>query len=293
VIRNNRVANGTLDDSEWNFMDVLDVQGNNYEYFNDIRDIDFEKKKPIMASDWFAIASLISVIILGSLVVILATGVFRDDGYKDVLAMQSVQQSLNQTYVDGEEVGSSELLAISNVLNEYFTVLSAEEDYTPLSAYCMGSSSFADTYYANTAKVVEFYDSNDCYARALRRFASFCRCNEVTKVLKKNDVYYCYFRFSFPSSSDIQSYIHSNSYFLTKYFTGKSITEENIMMCFLEMSSQGGMSYHTEEYCVKFQQRGTDYAMINDSFMVDVCSNAYSEYLKQCSSVLGGKQISK
>lgn len=294
MIRNNRVSpNATFDDDTWNFMDVLDVQNSNYEYYNDIRDIEFDKKKPLVASDIFALAALMAIIALSGVILILVTGVFKDDGYSEVLAMKSVQQSNVTTYVSGEEVSSEELLSISSLLSSYFQVLASEQGYDALDAYCTGSSSFADTFNANTAKVVTLYDSSDCYARALSRFAMYCRCDEVTKVIKDNDTYYCYFNFRYPNTTDIQGYVHSNSYYLTKYFQGKDITEENIMRCFLEMTGNNGLGYHSEEYCVKLINLGEDFALINDSFMVDVCSNAYSEYLKQCSAYLGGSQIKK
>lgn len=295
MIRNKRVGYDTnLDDDSWNFMDVLDVQSTNYEYYNDIRDIDFDKRKSGSGNDLFAIVALIAILVLGAVVMLQVTGVIgKDDGYKEVLAMQSVNQDVNMSYVDGEEADSSELLEASNMLAAYFQLLATEQELAGLENFCKGSSSFFDTYNSNTEKVVTLYDSSDCYARALSRFASFCKCTEIVKLLKDNDTYYCYFKFSFPNTSDVQSFVHSNSYYLTKYFQGKELTEENIMRCFLEMTSSNGIGYHTEEYCVKMLYEDGNFRLVNDSFMVDICSNAYFEYLKQCSGYLGGNIIKK
>lgn len=278
-----------FDDSEWNFMDVVAETGKNFEYFDDVEDTEFKRSKlGFLRSDFFSVATFALVLLIGIAIAIFYTGVFNDDEYKELLSMQSVNMANNVTYVDGTEASSDDIIAVSAVINQYFDNVTAAKDYAPLYGYVVTTSNFSDTYYTMTDKIKVMYDANDCYARLLRKFASLCVPGKINKLLIKDGIYYCYLDFTFPNKTDITDYMGMYSYNLSKYFSGRPITEENIAKYLIEQLDQSKMSCHTEEYCIKLVKSDTGFKLSSDNFMTSICTDAYTDILAQVMNQLGG-----
>lgn len=282
-----------FDESEWEFMDVFDTSQQNCEYFNDIRDSDFVKKKFSFGADAIAIIALVLTVIIGITLVLNISGVLDNTDYKRILEMQSVVQDTQMTYVSGVEVSSEELVAISSSLNSYFSCIRSESDYAVLYDYCATTSSFADTYYATTNKVVELYDTNDCYARSLRKFASFCTPGKISKVVQKDGIYYCYLNFSYPSTTDVQEYINLYSYNMSKYFKGHEINDANIIRFLMDNLEVNPMGCHSEEYCIRLSKVDGKFVLSNDSFLTSICTDAYTDAVVQVTNTLGGSSFTE
>lgn len=280
-----------FDETDWGFYDVLEEQNKNFEYFNDVPDNDFTVKKGIKASDLFAMSSLLAVIVL-SLLLLFNSGIFNDSDFNEIKNLRGVQESVNMSYVEGTEVSSSDLVEISTLLNRYFSIVKSEYDYGGLNELCdSGSSSFASTYYTATGKVKILFDENDCYARTLRKFGSFCTVGKIKKVIERDGIYYCYVDFSFPSIPDIQEYINLYSFNMTKFFKTHEINEQNVVKFILDTAEANPMVCHTEEYCIKLRKRGDTFVLASDAFLTDLCTSAYSSAVSQCTTLLGNNTL--
>lgn len=281
-----------FEETDWGFMDILDTQGKNYEYFNDIRDTEFDKGHfTIRATDLMSILALVLVIILGVVVVSLYTGAFKTQDYNNIAGMQSVMERTNVDKIEGTSVSSEELVAISELLNKYFNCLKAEDDYSALYDYCATTSTFADTYYQATERVVETYDKNDSYARALRKFASFCGAGKISDVVQKDGVYYCYVQLTYPNTADVQEYINLYSYNMTKFFGSHDLNDSNVIRFLMDTAEVNPMNCHTEDYCIRLGKVDGGFRILNDSFLTDFCANAYSDAISQVVSLLGNSSV--
>ena len=180
-----------FDSDSWDFIPLGSLEGQNFEYFNDIQDRDFLKRNKLtVAKSFMGYSCAIFIMLFCCIWTIHYTGVLNDSDYKNAQKIQNPWSSSHSSYVYGVEVSSEELIEISKLLNNYMRVIKMEHDYTFLYDYCLNTSTFADTYYTNTAKIVDLFDSNDCYARGLRKFGGLCNVNRINKVIEKDGIYY-------------------------------------------------------------------------------------------------------
>ena len=284
-----------FEEDNWDFMAVLDNHDTNYEYFNDIRDTDFDKKSSSVTLK--SLAPMICVaafLLVAGFVTMKAVGVFdSNEDYQSVANTVTVKDSVSLQRVEGKQADSSELIDISKVLQTYFDVLRSESDYTQLNDYCKNSSTFSSTYYTCTDKVVSLYDNNDCYARALREFGSFCSVGKVNEVIVKDNIYYCYVNLNIPSSNDIYEYIYLYSYNMTKFFNMNDLTEANMVKYLLETTAENPISCTQTEYCLKFvKTQDGSFKIVDDSSITSICTDAYTNAISQMSSILGGNLTS-
>lgn len=278
-----------FNEEEWNFMDVIDG-GRNYEYYDDILDDDFLKKKGVSFS-WIGFALVLTVMISGISLLVNVTGVFRHSSYDELLSMSNVNDGASITEVEGVEVSSEELLQVSETINRYFNCVRMQSDYAELYTLCSTTSSFADVYYQTTSKVESLYDSNDCYARALRKFGSFCSPGKISKVIESDGVYYCYLQFSYPSITDITEYINLYSYNMTKFFGSHELEESNIIRFLMDTAEVNPMSCHSENYCIRLVEKDGVFKIVNDSFLTDICTDAYSNTIMHVTNTLKGTLV--
>lgn len=277
-----------FEETDWDFLSVVDNQDTNYEYFNDIRDTDFDKRYKFKLKNYAVqIAGFCAVLVLCSVIAIKVTGILEKDDYNQVASMSSVNQGAATYYESGDDASSEDLIAISGVVNDYFKVLKAESDYNSLYNYCATTSNFADTYYSVTGKVQTVYDDNDCYARMLRELAGFCSVNKVTKVVVKDDTYYCYASVNMPTSNDVYEYAYLYQYNFTKKFANTAPTESGIVQYLLDTTNENPISCSSQEICIKFVKKGDSFKVVDDSFITSTCSDAYTSLVNQISRILG------
>lgn len=280
-----------FEEDSWDFLSVVDNREENYEYFNDIRDTDFDKKsKASSLKSFMPVATMITVMVACVLITIKVTGVFDYSDYDKVASIQSVNEQANtMTYVTGTEATSDELISVSKVLSLYFTTLRNETAYENLYSCCASTSVFADTYYSATNKVQTLFDTNDCYARALREFAGFFNLNQINKVIVKDGIYYCYVDLSIPSATNIQEYVHLYSYNMTKNFSVEAVNEANIVKYLLETTAENPVGVTTSEYCIKLQKQADgSFKILDDSMLLNKCIEAYTTAVSYITSILGG-----
>lgn len=277
-----------FEETEWDFLSVVDTKDTNFEYFNDIRDSDFDKRNRFRIKDYaLQIIGLCAILAVCSIFAIRNSGIFDQDDYRQIADISSVNSGAITYYENGSDASSEDLIAISGVVNDYFKILQSKGDYNGMYNLCATTSNFADTYYSVTNKVQEVYDDNDCYARMLREFAGFCSVNKVTKVVVKDDTYYCYLSVNIPTASDVSEYAYLYQYNFTKKFANSVPTEAGIVQYLLDTTNENPISCSSTEICIKFIKKDGSFKIIDDSFATSTCSDAYTSLVNQISKMLG------
>lgn len=272
-----------FEENEWDFMSVVDTQGNNYEYFNDIRDTDFDIKKrnPTAIVSYVALAA--SVLAMMLIVTLKVTNFFNDDEWRELNNLQTIQGGGVVTQVSGGEAATpEELIEVSNLLGGYIRCTQARGDYYSLDTYCVGKSEFAKKYYDSVNSVLTIYDINDCYARGLREFAGMYRINRINQVIKKDGVYYCYVTAEYPTIYDVSEYIQMNNQTFVKRFQGGyDINEASVAKFLLEVIDEKAPPSTTSDVCLKVKSSDGDLQLVDDSFMLSMASDDYSVAVNQ------------
>ena len=278
-----------FEENDWDFLSVINSYDTNFEYFNDVRDTDFDKSNSSFIREHiFSLLSLIIVLIACIFTAISTSGILDKKEYYDTLNMKSVNSGRDYlNYVDGSEVDSNTLLRISWVLNNYFNCLQAEDDYNSLNEYCSNSSFFANTYYDAVSKVEVLYDKNDCYARSLRKFGGLCRLLKINKIVYKDGVYYCYLNMSLPTKDDMIEYVYLYSYNFTKEFNTYLPTEAGIVKYMLDLMETNQVPCSSVEICLELREKDGTFSIVNDSYIATICVDAYTTVVNQISLILG------
>lgn len=278
-----------FDSDSWDFIPLGSLEGQNFEYFNDIQDRDFLKRNKLtVAKSFMGYSCAIFIMLFCCIWTIHYTGVLNDSDYKNAQKIQNPWSSSHSSYVDGVEVSSEELIEISKLLNNYMRVIKMEHDYTFLYDYCLNTSTFADTYYTNTAKIVDLFDSNDCYARGLRKFGGLCNVNRINKVIEKDGIYYCYASLNIPTTNDVYEYVYLYSKNMTKYFAKNDVTESNIVRYLIETMEENTMYCSVNEYCIKMKKTSTGFKIVDDSIITSQCIDSYTSAITQITNILRG-----
>lgn len=272
-----------FEENDWDFMSVIDTQGNNYEYFNDIRDTDFDIRKvnPVTLISYVALATSILAMML--IVVLKVTNVFDDAEWRELNSIQSVQGGGVVTQISGgEQATPEELIEVSNLLGSYLRCTQSRNEYHTLDAYCVGNSQFAKKYYDSVNSVITIYDINDCYARGLREFAAMYNISRINQVLKKDGIYYCYVTVEYPTIYDVSEFIQMNNQtFVKKFQGGYDINEASVAKFLLEVITESPPPKTTSDICLKVQSEDGDMMLVDDEFMLSMASDDYSVAVNQ------------
>lgn len=276
-----------FDDDTWDFFGgVIDTKEENYEYFNDIRDTSFDKKSGSKLKTFVCCSLIAFSFIALSLAALHYSGVLNRKDYNAVSDMKSSNEGVMTNYISGDIASNDDLIEISDVLSSYFRVLKAENSYDDLYDYCNLTSTFADTYSSFTSKIKTSYDLNDCYARSLREFGGMCSLVDITKVIVKDDIYYCYAEVSIPSSSEIYEYVYQNQYNMIKHFKSTQLSEENMIKYLLSATNVARIPTSNQEILIKMKCSSNGFKIVDDSCITSSCIDAYTETINQMTRVL-------
>lgn len=287
-----------FEDTNWDFFGVLETQEPNYEYFNDVRDSSFDrnlggnKTSSIKTAliIFVGTVALVCMVFIGIKVV----GLLDKDDYNNIQGISGVQSNSGIVYVEGTVASNNDTRQISQVLDSYCRTLQAENGYDDLYEYCKMTSSFGDTYNSFTNKIEIGYDLNDCYARSLRKFGGLCSLSEVTKVVEKDDIYYCYAKLTIPSKSVMYEYVYENQYNFTKHFTSNVVSEEEIVRYMIEVLDTNSLPITNQEVLIKFiKLPNGDFRILDDSIITSSCIDAYTECVTQITKIIGGTKLLK
>lgn len=274
-----------FDEKDWDFFGgVVDTKEENFEFFNDIRDVDFVNPKMTWLKNIAPILSVALIIVVGGIWLGMRVLNKSDDSYDSVKNPQS-----SVSYHEGVAISSEELININQVLSNYFNTLQSKQDYSVLSDICLSTSTFESIYSSTISRMESAYDKYDCNARAIQEFGSYMKLNKITNAIVDDDTYYVYCNITVPSKEDVNEYIHLYSYNLTKFFNTNEVNEHNVARFLLDTMTVNQMPCTTNEYCIKLTRvSDSEYKIIDDSDLSSICSSAYNYSIGQITRILGG-----
>lgn len=279
-----------FDEQEWDFMSVVETRANNYEYFNDIRDADFDVRKPTIREYLPHIAVAISLLTAIIVVAFRVTSVYNDPEWLELQGMQSVQGGTNNTsYVDGTPVSAEDMVDVAGTINSYLSFFWNKSDYSGLDIYCVGKSTFAQKYYETTDGVSTIYDTNDCYARGLREFASYYKVQRINQVLQKGDTYYVYATVQYSTIYDVSEFVNMHMQtFMLKFQGGGNVSEAPVAKFLLEVIAENYVPLSNNDVCIQMKKVNGEFVFVDDSFLLQIASDDYQVAVNQLVKSLGG-----
>lgn len=281
-----------FDEEAWKFLGVVDNHEQNYEYFNDIQDMDFKvqsRRQKIV--DVMPFICLISVVTMCAVIAISFSGALDFSDYNRFKAGISGQNHVSSTeYVNGVDVTDVCLSDVNKVLQGYVSILKDGNKYDGLYDYCMTTSTFADSYNSYTSRISSLMDENDCEARMLRKIGSYCSISRINKIFEYNGQYYCYVSIYLPSEQDMYEYIMMHQKPITQEFNSGSFTQGDVIQFLLKLIDEMSIPCTSNEYCIRFiKDKDGNFKIVDDSVITSSCLGTYSSALQQLYTILGEK----
>ncbi len=273
-----------FDDSDWDFLGVDPKETKNFEYFNDIKDTDYLKPHskysgvlPVIVTSCICMA----ILGVGGTFALYKTGAFSGEVYNQQLASSEANLKVDRVK-GGKPVNADMELEVSRVLTSYFSVLQEKQSYETLKEYCKDTSIFDSTYGSFVEQMETNYDTNDCFARAMRYFGGQSRISKVNEILEKDGVYYVYVDAYLPTDDSIISYMRYNDYNVSKHFTSTEVNEANMLMYFFELADTSQVTYDLQEYCIECTLDENDQmTLVEDYDIANACTSAYQIVIEE------------
>lgn len=274
-----------FEEDEWKFMGVTE-DDENFEFFNDVRDIDFLDVHS-------NIRLILPFCIIGALILISGFWLYniissrQDSSYIDFKNKLTEEASID--YVDGTDVDSARLISINQSLQNYCKVLESGRGYKDLNNLCESTSTFYDSYNTQLCKMSSTFDAHDCYARMISEFGTYIKCSKIDRAIEKDGIIYVYADLVVPDKDSIYEWLHLYSYNLTKYFNSNAINKMNIVRFLLNTMKDNPIPCNTQSFVFEYsvEPNGT-VKLLDDSQIMGICKTAYNYAISQTSKTLGG-----
>lgn len=282
-----------FDEDDWDFLNVSS-ESRNFQFFEDIPDKEFQYNDNKKGK--FAIFVILSSI-LGVGVAILFITCYQIVLIPHLSTDEQVANAVNEIeakgmeYIDGESIASDEFLKISTVFNDYFSVLKSESDYQDLNDLCTVESNFAKMEKKYRTDASASYDTEDCYARALREFGRYISLANIEEIRYKDGIYYCYVNLSVPDTDDFYEYFYRYKYEMTKHFGVYDLDYINVTRYLLSVTDNNDIPLHTQEFLFKVSYVDNEYLITDDSQVTSICNDAYNVSISNITSILGGTLV--
>lgn len=277
-------------EDEWLFIPDRSEELENFDYLFDQNN--FDDSHEVSALNAFTLGVLFCTCVL--VVMVSAQWFLTDDGgdYIATKNIRSSQYTETVNYVNGEEADNMVLVDASTTLSGYFGVLRTGTEYEKLSDLC-SDSSYRKLHYKYNDGIETSWDSYDCRARMLKEYGSFITLGSITRIIEKDEVYYCYIKASIPTNEDIYEYINMYRYNFIKHFTAEDITEENIVRYFLTLTRLNIVSSTQKEYCIEMVYEGDNLVISSDNWITEYCNMGYKTTVETIANLVGGSVIEK
>lgn len=274
-----------FEESEWDFMRVVDTQEENFEFFDDIPDIDYDERRA-------KIRTIVPFVGIAALIIFSGVWLVNTLSSRVDLEYERLQQSLmgaqTISYVEGDEVSSEDFISINQMLASYFNTLQSKSGYDNLNALCMTDSTFATDYQNSIDKMTETWDVYDCNARAMSEFGTYIKLNKIDKAVLKDNTYYIYCNVTVPSKDDIYQYIHLYSYNLTKYFNSNEVNQQNVARFLIDTMETNPLPTASQTLCIEVVKSADGgFKIVDDSEITSICDTAYNYAISQITKILG------
>ena len=274
-----------FEESEWDFMRVVDTQEENFEFFDDIPDIDYDERRA-------KIRTIVPFVGIAALIIFSGVWLVNTLSSRVDLEYERLQQSLmgaqTISYVEGDEVSSEDFISINQMLASYFNTLQSKSGYDNLNELCMTDSTFATDYQNSIDKMTETWDVYDCNARAMSEFGTYVKLNKIDKAVLKDNTYYVYCNVTVPSKDDIYQYIHLYSYNLTKYFNSNEVNQQNVARFLIDTMETNPLPTASQTLCIEVVKSADGgFKIVDDSEITSICDTAYNYAISQITKILG------
>ena len=283
-----------FDDSDWDFLKEKDsLKGNLILLDGDI-DRDFDIKHSIKEKLLTVGAIVIAVALIISLVVMtinnLYGGISTDRQYND--SVNEVEVSNKILRVDGEPATSSDLVQISLLFDNYFGITGSESGLSQLDSLCVAGSMFASTEESYRENIKHSYDTNDCYARAIKAMVGYMSVDTINEIIVKDDKYYCYISLKAPDKTALYEYFLNYAYEMSKYFSTSDIDSINVTKYILQRSDTGSFPVTSQEFVfILTKTPEGKFLLTDDTQITDICTGSYSESITSIVTILGSRQV--
>lgn len=284
----------TYSENQWDFLGVVEQKAENYEYFNDMRDVSFDK--PIRKTAHTlrtVICTAVGVLLIAALALFLLYkgGVIglSDKAYQDVKGAANINQQAELQVIKGDKASTDERVAVNNQISNYLATLQQQGGYSSLDNI-VKDSNFNNTYTNYTDQIQSSFDLNDCYARALRAFGSYIRLKSVDEVIIEPGTgeYYAYIQVYYPAEYDVKDYVNANRYAYTKHFTSvNSLDTASVMRYMLDNLAVAKFSPSTSKYIqVRLIKQDGQFILVDDSVFTELAIQGYTECVEQIMNIL-------
>lgn len=271
-----------MEEDDWDFFGIEETSDNNFEYFNDIRDIDFVKANKTK----FEVVVPVLCIVFGMITVCLLVANILGVGVHVQTGVSETPTGL--TRIEGSECDNEVLIGCSTTISRYFAILQAQTGYEELDNLCQGGSTFNTNYEKLCDSIQSSYDTYDGSARVLKSLGASCSVGQINDVIESDGLYYCYVTLYTPSTHDMYEYLYLYQYNMSKFFTTNDITEANMLKFMAETLKTNTITCTGQEYCIVLNK---DYKIIDDSQVYGICNTTYTSGLSQLSQMIGSNQI--
>lgn len=275
-----------FEDSDWDFLSVLETHEENYELFEDVEDVSLsevakDRYYQLMHTALLGVIALILIVWFGGIVLSR-----RDAKYESFQVAVDSKGTIN--YINGTEVSGETLIDLNKVLSSYFNTMQSKSDYSNLSYMCLDKSAFEQSYRDALSKMSSNYDKYDCRARAMTEFGSYLKINKIKKAIEKDGKYYVYCDITIPSEDDVNEYIHLYSYNLTKNFMNNEVNSQNIARFLLETMDSSPVPCTTNVLCFEMVKADDNtMRLTSDAQINSIVNSAYETAVEQISLILG------
>lgn len=282
-----------FDEDDWDFLSVADGS-RNFQFFEDIPDREFQYKEP-KRGRFFGFVTLsaicgacIAFLIITCYQMLLSPHLSTDEQVANAVNEVSAKR---MDYIDGESIKSDEFIMVSEVFNDYFTTLNKQSDYSNLDSLCTIESNFASVEKKYRTDASASYDTEDCYARALREFGRYISLANISEIRLKDGIYYCYVNLNVPDTDDFYEYYFRYKYEMTKHFNSYELDYINVTRYLLSVTDNNDIPLDKKEYLFKVTYEDGKYLITDDSQITSICTDAYNVSINNITNILGGTLV--
>ena len=285
-----------FEEGNWDFINGLNENVLNYKYYGTVTEvIDIGIHSKAIKIKLIVLTTIINLCVMTLLA---GTAIFvkiKLDSMKEDEFITALEMTRNKIeFVDGEEQSSDVVIKISELLSAYFENLHNDDNYEYVNSFCTTNSGFYNAYNSFKEKADTTYDFNDCMSRYLRLLDNSCNIINVNRVIKKDNIYYCYCNLSIPKVEDIDNYINLYKYNFMRYFSSHEKTDENVLRFLLESFKLNPLSCTPDIYCIQVQvNKKGQFKIIDDTFISEACLNFIESTMSNLDVLLTEQELKK
>lgn len=272
-------------DSEWDFSRVFVKQVNNYAYFDAVADISEASR---LGGLWAILKSTVPfAALLASCGIFAYNQLVLPSDYKDYLntlnTIQTDEVALKVDYASGVEASDDELIAASKLLSEYF-----KADIYDLNSYCLNGSAIVTEYKNCIEQMQAIHDINDMHSRFIASCLNDYDLIQIDKlIIDENGRYMCYCIVDRPTGKSIEDYALTNAYNYTKKFQGTTLSDAAIIEYTIDLKETEPMITERGIECIVLAKDSLgNFAVADDSEMLNTISDAYTSLLQQLNKII-------